>query len=259
MDLTLKRAWHHLGGHNFCLLARLWFVRWAKTGSNEVSFLKNNARPVTKSQISCFPQLNPGDYLVAEPKMNFYHHYIDLSVESPTQCVVIESWRKNIQRRVLNFEKISDPSEHPWYFRINYNKSVCISPEDSILQAMNLINTWHLHPMSRCVCEGFVHYLKTEAAEIDTDKLLDDRILLQRESHPLWSSNMMTISNSLLPLHLAMHNTTLVVDLIDDEHCEVIHFKVDNPSVKEFIDNTISLRVQGSAALELLRRNCSRK
>ena len=33
----------------------------------------------------------------------------------------------------------------------------------------------------------------------------------------------------------------------------------DNPSVKEFLDNTVSLRVQGSAALEPLRGNCNRK
>lgn len=33
----------------------------------------------------------------------------------------------------------------------------------------------------------------------------------------------------------------------------------DNPSVKEFVDNTVSLRVQGSAALEPFRGNCSRK
>ena len=33
----------------------------------------------------------------------------------------------------------------------------------------------------------------------------------------------------------------------------------DNPSVKEFMDNTVSLRIQGSAALEPLRGNCSRK
>ena len=33
----------------------------------------------------------------------------------------------------------------------------------------------------------------------------------------------------------------------------------ENPSVKEFLDNTVSLCVQGSAALEPLRGNCSRK
>ena len=232
VDLTLKRARHHLGGHNFSPLARLWFVRWAKTGSDEgieVSFLKNNTRPVTKSRISCFTQLNPGDYIVAEPKMNFYHHYIVLSVDSPTQCVVVESWRKNIQRRVLNFEKISNPNEHPWYFRVNYEKSVCISPKDSIEQAMNLINTWHLNPMSRCVREGFVHYLKTgEAAEIDTDELLNDRILLQRErvtsAMELKCGDHIERPLALAPSHAQHH--MLVVDPIDDEHCEVIHFKV---------------------------------
>lgn len=33
----------------------------------------------------------------------------------------------------------------------------------------------------------------------------------------------------------------------------------ENPSVKEFLDNTVFIRVQGSAALEPLRGNCSRK
>ena len=238
VDLTLKRARHHLGGHNFNLLARLWFIRWAKTGSGEgieVSFLKNNTRPVTKSRISCFTQLNPGDYIVAEPRMNFYHHYIVLSIDSPTQCVVVESWRKNVQRRVLNFEKISDPNERPWYFRVNYEKSVCVSPEDSIEQAMNLINTWHLHPMSRCVREGFVHFLKTgEAAEIDTDELLDDRILLQREriisAMELKRGDHIERPLALAPSHAQHH--MLVVDPIDDEHCEVIHFKVHRNASK---------------------------
>ena len=238
VESALKRARHHLGGHNFNLLARLWFVRWAKTGSDEgieVSFLKNNTRPVTKSRISCFTQLNPGDYIVAEPKMNFYHHYIVLSVDSPTQCVVVESWRKNIQRKVLSFEKISDPNERPWYFRVNYEKSICVSPEDSIEQAMNLINTWHLHPMSRCVREGFVHFLKTgEAAEIDTDELLDDRILLQRErvtsAMELKRGDHIERPLALAPSHAQHH--MLVVDPIDDEHCEVIHFKVHRNASK---------------------------
>ena len=239
VDLTLKRARHHLGGHMINPLARLWFIRWAKTGSDEgieVSFLKNNTRPVTKSRISCFSQLNPGDYIVAEPRMNFYHHYIVLSIDSPTKCEVAESWRKKIQRRVLNFEKISDPNERPWYYRINYEKGICISPEDSTKVAMDLINTWHLNPMSKCVREGFVHYLKTgEAAEIDTDELLDDRILLQRE---IITSAMelkrgdhieRPLSFALIASHAQHH--MFVIDPIDDEHCEVIHYKINkNPS-----------------------------
>jgi hypothetical protein len=236
VGLSLKRARHHLGGRMMSPLARLWFVRWAKTGSREgieVSFLKNNTRPVTKSRISCFTQLNPGDYIVAEPKINFYHHYIVLSIDSPTQCMVVESWRKNIQRRVLNFEKISDPNERPWYYRINYEKGICISPNDSIEQAMDLINTWHLNPMSKCVREGFVHYLKTgEAAKIDTDELLDDRTLLQRErvtsAMELKRGDHIERPLALAPGHAQHH--MFIVDPIDDEHCEVIHYKVNrNP------------------------------
>ena len=231
-DLALKRARSQLGEHNFKPLARMWFVRWAKTGSDEgieVSFLKNNTRPVTKSRISCFTQLNPGDYIVAEPKMNFYHHYIVLSIESPTQCTVVESWHKTVQRKVLNFEKISDPSQRPWYYRVNYEKGVCISPEDSIKEAMDLINTVHLHPLSNCLRESFVHYLKTcEAVEIDTDELLDDRILLQREritsAMELKRGDHIERPLALAPSHAQHH--MLVVDPIDDEHCEVIHFKV---------------------------------
>lgn len=33
----------------------------------------------------------------------------------------------------------------------------------------------------------------------------------------------------------------------------------DNPTVKQFCDNTVSLRVQGSAVLEPVRGNCERK
>ena len=238
VDVSLKRARHHLGGHKFDPLARLWFVRWAKTGSNEgieVSFLKNNTRPVTKSRISCFTQLNPGDYVVAEPTMSFYHHYIVLSVESPTQCKVVESWQKNIQERTLNFEKRSDPNEPPWYFRVNYEKGVCICPEDSIEQAKSLINTWHLQLMSPYVREGFVHYLKTgEAAKIDTDDLLDDRILLQRER--ITSAMELKCGDHIeRPLALARTHAQhhmLVVNPIDDEHCEVIHFKVHRNAAK---------------------------
>ena len=184
-DLAIKRARSQLGEHTFKPLARLWFVRWAKTGSDEgleIGFLKNNTRPVTKSRISCFTQLNPGDYLVVESKMNLYHHYIVLSVESPTQCTVVESWNKKVQRVILHCENISDPNRRPWYYRVNYEKGICIQSDVAIEKAKDLINTTHLHPLSKCLRENFVHHLKTrESADIDTDELLDDRILLQRE------------------------------------------------------------------------------
>ena len=33
----------------------------------------------------------------------------------------------------------------------------------------------------------------------------------------------------------------------------------DNPTVKQFLDNTVSLRVQGSAALDPVRGNCRKR
>ena len=125
-------------------------------------------------------------------------------------------------------------SAHGTFVSIMKN-SVCISPKDSIEQAMNLINTWHLHPMSRCVREGFVHYLKTgETADIDTDELLDDRILLQRErvtsAMELKRGDHIERPLALAPGHAQHH--MLVVDPIDDEHCEVIHFKVHRNASK---------------------------
>jgi hypothetical protein len=46
-------------------------MRWAKTGSEEgleIDFLINSSAPISKSQISCFTQLNPGDYLIYDAK-----------------------------------------------------------------------------------------------------------------------------------------------------------------------------------------------
>lgn len=35
--------------------------------------------------------------------------------------------------------------------------------------------------------------------------------------------------------------------------------RADNPTVKQFCDNTVSLRVQGSSALEPIRGNCGKR
>ena len=83
--------------------------------------------------------------------------------------------------------------------------------------------------MSRCLRENFVHHLKTgEAADIDTDELLDDRILLQRErissAMELKRGDHIERPLSLAPNHAQHH--MLVVEPIDDEHCKVIHYKV---------------------------------
>ena len=55
----------------------MWFVYWAKTGSNEgieVGFLLNCTSPLSKSQIQSFAQLNPGDAIVKKD-CTFSHYY----------------------------------------------------------------------------------------------------------------------------------------------------------------------------------------
>ena len=68
-SLTIRRGRSLVGKFHFSPSASMWFVRWAKTGSEkglEVDFLKRLSLSITKSRIMCFTQLNPGDYLVQE-------------------------------------------------------------------------------------------------------------------------------------------------------------------------------------------------
>ena len=238
-DIAIKRARSKVGKHDLSPFTRMWFVPWAKTGSEEgleVGFLKNNTRPVTKSRISCFTQLNPGDYLVEEPKRNYYHHYIVLSVDSPIECMVAESWMKKIREVPLKWENISDQNQHSWFYRVNYEDGMCIPSDDSIKQARSQIGKIHVSPLSEYRRENFVHHLKTgEAAVIDTDELLEDRILLQRER--VTSAMELKCGDHIeRPLKIfrdhAQHHM-LVVGPIDDEHCRVIHYKVHADVSKE--------------------------
>ena len=241
-DIALKRARSKVSKHDLSPFTRMWFVPWAKTGSQkglEVGFLKNSTRPVTKSRISCFTQLNPGDYLVKEPERNYYHHYIVLSVDSPIECTVAESWMKKIREVPLKWENISDQNQRPWFYRVNYEDGMCIPSNDSIKQARSQIGKIHLSPLSEYLREKFVHHLKTgEAAVIDTDELLDDRILLQRErvtsAMELKCGDHIErpLSFKMLRDHAQHH--MLVVEPIDDEHCKVIHYKVC-PSISKVL------------------------
>ena len=153
--------------------------------------------------------------------MNYYHHYIVLSVDSPSQCTVVESWRKKIRKVQLLWKDISNRNQRPWFYRVNYEKGVCLSSEDSVEQARSLDGTLHLSPTSTHLRQNFVHYLKTgEAADIDTDELLDDRILLQRErvtsAMELKCGDHIERPLSLAPNHAQHH--MFVVEPIDDEH-----------------------------------------
>lgn len=265
-ELTLKRAQSCLGQHKLSPLARMWFVRWAKTGSKdgiEVDFLRNVCKPVTKSRIACFTQLNPGDYLVEGNhhdkstlnKIRFYHHYLVVSVESPEKCTVIESWRRKIKTQALDLHQkgrkvskqdleINEAStfeDHLWFYRINYDAGVCMSAKESIAKAQKLIeeDTLHWNPFSECARRSFVHYLKTgESSDINIDDLPDDRMLLPREKV---SSAMELKPGDHIerPLNVPViskytQHHMLVVEPIDNERCKVIHYQT-HPTARELL------------------------
>lgn len=239
--VAIKRAKSRKGKHNFDPRARMWFVPWAKTGSEygvEVDYMRNRTRPVSKSRIVCFTQLNEGDYLIEEKNHYFgrYHHYLVESVESPEKCTVIESWDDWVERKQLTLVNPSTSDDHPWFYRVNYEDGICVSPEESIAKAQKQVEQqlWPLLKHSeyrRCSC---VHYLKTgESADINISKLLDDRTLLQRETIRSAMElkpgdhieRPMSFASSFAQHHM------LVVEPIDDKHCTVIHYKV-SPTLK---------------------------
>ena len=174
---ALKRARSKLGTYDFSPHARMWFVRWAKTGSEdgiEVEFLLNNAIPASKSRISTFAQINPGDYLVEEEdKVTPWHHYLVTEVTSPLSCSAIESWNCKVTARKLTFNKEST------YYRLNYNDGACISSWKAIADARQLLGEYFFTQNKR---QNLVNSLKTgNAMDIKIDSLQDDCTLLRRE------------------------------------------------------------------------------
>ena len=174
---AIERARSKLGTY-FSPLGRMWFVRWAKTGSEdgiEVDFLLNNAMPASKSRICTFAQLNPGDYLVEEEsKLTKWHHYLVTKVTSPSSCSAIETWW-TIKERVITF------NEKSTYYRLNYNDGACISTEQVIRNAKKLLEK-RIFTETQYERQELVNYLKTgNATRIKIDILQDDRTLLRRE------------------------------------------------------------------------------
>ena len=241
-DKAVERARSLLGQYKFRLDSRMWFVPWAKTGSDdgiEVDFLRNLTMPASKSRIACFTQLKPGDYLVEEKNHYFgvYHHYLVESVESPEKCTVFESWRGILTRKQLTLTNVSHSEEHPWFYRINYESGICILPEESIAKAQSLSNDqkWPFPPTSEYARRSCIHYLKTtECVDINVNKLIADRTLLEREviksAFELKCGDHierpMSFASSFAQHHM------LVVEPVDEKHCKVIHYQVNPTLVK---------------------------
>jgi len=218
-------------------LARMWFIRWAKTGSDEgieVEFLFNNAKPATKSRICAFTQLNPGDYLVEKENIFTFlgnhivtkmHHYLVTEVHSPIHCSAIgsESWK--IAESGLTFNKKNT------YYRLNYNDGACNSSEQAIAKARKFDGQeFYFHIESEYKHRGFVNYVKTgNATAIEVDSLQDDRVLLHRER--IESTLQLRPGDHIerpleipLPFGPAYHHMMVVETPTDEQKCKVIHF-----------------------------------
>ena len=224
---AIKRARSKLGTHHFSPLGRMWFVRWAKTGSEdgiEVDFLLNNAMPASKSRISTFAQLNPGDYLVEEEdKITTWHQYLVTEVTSPSSCSAIESWNWRVIVRNLTFNKNSS------YYRLNYNHSACISPEQVIATAQKLVGKRIITPAQyKYKRQKLVNYLKTHnATEVIVDSLQNDRVLLRRQrvESALDLRPGDHIERPTSGMLNAFHHMMVTEPPHHDRKCTVIHFK----------------------------------
>jgi hypothetical protein len=231
-ELAVKRI-KSLLKKRFLVTCASSIMRWAKTGSEEgleIDFLINSCAPTSKSQIACFTQLNPGDYLMKDTRA-FNHHYLVISVESPTECTVIESWKRKVEEKSLTCDNWPDESA---YYRINYDPGRCIPAERSIEIARNACSnakffSRYWKPNSECARESFVHFVKTGERSVNIEHLSDDRIFLQRElvksALDLHVGDHIERPLALAPDHAQHH--MLVVEPIDHTTCKVIHYRVE--------------------------------
>ena len=232
-DVAIERARSRLGTREYNPLARMWFVRWAKTGSDEgleVDFLSNNALPAIKSRIYNFAQLNQGDYIVEKKqKLSRWHHYLVTEIHSPTLCSVIESWGtpspETITESDLNLE------EGSIFYRLNYNDGACVTPECSISIAREMKGKT-VPPRSSYTRQRFVNFVKTgDASVVSVDELHNDRLFLRRER--------VESALDLCPgdhVECVMHqsgklvfNHMLVTETIDKQTCKLVHFHAHSP------------------------------
>ena len=221
VETAIGRAKSIVDTKRLPFIARMWFIPWAKTGSDkgiDIDLLLNNAMPASKSRICTFAQLNPGDYLVEETRP--LHHYLVTEVQSPTCCLAIESWEQRVTKSTLTLRK-----NH--YYRINYNDGACIPPRQAIAKAQELCGR-DIMTGSVYSRQSLVNYLKAgNATNVEVDSLQDDRILLRREK--VTSAKQLRpgdhierpVSNS---LGAAMHHMIVIEEPADERKCAVIHF-----------------------------------
>ena len=252
-EMSIARARSRLKSHKFNPLARLWFVRWAKTGSEEgleIDFLINNSMPVSKSSIRCFTQLNPGDYLVKQEKLALRQHYLVVSIESPSTCTVIGNWKGKVEETTLLLDSSS-------YFLLNYNEGICIPVEESIRRAQEAVSQ-RFAPIGKFSRRKFVNYMKTTVAdEIDVENLPDECLLLKREkvesALELYPGDHIEYITSSALKQTTFHDM-IVVNPVDGQNCQVIH-KVPTKGVfkgPQLVEETVNVFKFGSDVFRIV-------
>jgi hypothetical protein len=227
---AIERAKSVKGSHKHQLLARVDFVRWAKTGSKdglEVDFLTNISAPIFKERIGCFSQLNPGDYLVVEEgKAIPYHHYLVLSVQSATECTVVESWKRSspTEKRLILIKQSC--------YKLMYRASVCRPLEESVRIAKEFCQSkWT--PIDSFSRQTFINFLKTGdfCHRVDVNSLRHTRLELRTElvtdanqlckgDHIVRPLNIGKLGH--LPMLSGKKHHIIVFDPEDSTNCRVI-------------------------------------
>ena len=215
--------------------------------------------PISKSRIMCFKQVTCGDYIIKVPNnpltrrnTSASHHYIVVSTDnSPTQCTVIESHSGKIVKSQCTIEPSTDSaSKQPFfYYRINYEPGMCISPNDSIKRADEMIGR-----RSTIGNNKFVHYMKVgNEVEVSISKLPDERNHLQQlklnsanhipflgqphYSHPVISCDQISVGTHIIykqgNAYPPLYRSALIVDIIQQSRAS------QNEKVLELITNTL--------------------
>ena len=252
-DEAIRRARKQIGHRQWNPHARMWFVRWAMTGSDEgieVGFLLNRTSPLSKSQVQSFAQLNPGDAIVKKENHTFSHYYVVQNIRSEYECDAIESYH-GVHSVVLR----CDPhNKDQTFYRLNYHPGTCFCPEDTVEMALHLSKT--CDTMVKLVTGGptsisnvltrqkFINFVKTgDSTAVDSDKLKNERILslrilkvnsaLELEA----GDHIKRPARKPLPSSVC-HHMMVAEKPVEEEHCVVLHFHGEKSKQKASISET---------------------
>ena len=252
-DEAIRRARTKLGHTQWHPHARLIFVRWAKTGSNEgieVGFLLNRAIPLSKSQIQSFSQLNPGDAIVKKEKRKFSHYYIVQKIRSEYECEAIESYRR-IRKVIL---QCNPDNKDQTFYKLNYHPGTCFHSEDTVEMALHLSRTcdtmYNLathgptsmyHVLTR---QKFINFVKTgDDFPIDCDQIKDDRILSLRTSKVTSALQLKAGDHIKRPANRPLpsgsyHHMMVAEKPVREGSCLVLHFHGERSKQKAVVAET---------------------